>query len=566
MKFDSANSLIFSQSFQAPDITWMEMARKGYIIGSDYYQHITFIRDSVISAAAILKVDSAGNMTLLGEKQDYSFINQCRKDIHNGATQLVRDSIDPHFFVTLGAVVCSNPFESEFKLVKYSSRGFTFEGKIFSDLDIDKHFDNGQEYGLAHQRILLLPDSSYAYTEGKGKFSFTTDSFPRTITYNAPVGSSLTTDSTSFHLAPGLSDSCCYDFGLTEFQPVHDLQCDVTAMSMRCDRERIVWVRITNNGSVPELMQVRLELDSQTTFLSGMEPPTTLAGNVFTWTLDSLFPYASFQTAIAVNGPPGSSMGDTIHYSLEVTNPVTHSVLCSSQAQRVVRCSYDPNDKEVQPEGIGASHDVLAGERLYYTIQFQNTGNDTAFEVTLVDTLDEKFDLESFRVESFSHPVDIRIRAGRILECIFQQINLPDSGTSLSGSQGYFKYSILPKANLALPFEVRNRASIFFDSNPAIYTRQTLNTYVLALPSALTSPSDVRFSVYPNPVLENLTVDADLAEPSDIFLFDVSGRLLDKFYRKSWPIHLDCSSLVSGIYFLEIRSGGHTIHARFLKN
>ena len=49
--------------------------------------------------------------------------------------------------------------------------------------------------------------------------------------------------------------------------------------------------------------------------------------------------------------------------------------------------SYDPNDKIVTPKGIGEEHFIEANTYLEYKIRFQNTGNDTAFQVVLVLSL-----------------------------------------------------------------------------------------------------------------------------------------------------------------------------------
>ncbi|MBP6811684.1 MAG: hypothetical protein KA138_09190, partial [Saprospiraceae bacterium] len=49
--------------------------------------------------------------------------------------------------------------------------------------------------------------------------------------------------------------------------------------------------------------------------------------------------------------------------------------------------SYDPNDKQGFPKGYGSAHYIRPGTPLEYLIRFQNTGNDTAFTVRIVDTL-----------------------------------------------------------------------------------------------------------------------------------------------------------------------------------
>ena len=68
-----------------------------------------------------------------------------------------------------------------------------------------------------------------------------------------------------------------------------------------------------------------------------------------------------------------------------------------------LRCSYDPNDKRTFPDREGEDNLTLMEEFLEYTIRFQNNGNDTAYNVKIVDPLDENIEPTSIRVVSSSH-------------------------------------------------------------------------------------------------------------------------------------------------------------------
>ncbi len=57
--------------------------------------------------------------------------------------------------------------------------------------------------------------------------------------------------------------------------------------------------------------------------------------------------------------------------------------------------AHDPNAKSVQPSG-----DVLPGELLTYTIEYENTGGGTAFQVFVIDTLDENLDASTLSLSS----------------------------------------------------------------------------------------------------------------------------------------------------------------------
>jgi hypothetical protein len=71
---------------------------------------------------------------------------------------------------------------------------------------------------------------------------------------------------------------------------------------------------------------------------------------------------------------------------------------------REVTSSFDPNIKTALPRGIGEDHLIDDDWRLNYVIDFQNTGNDTAFTVVVRDTLSEHLDLSSLRIQGGSDP------------------------------------------------------------------------------------------------------------------------------------------------------------------
>src|SRR5581483_7455742 len=87
--------------------------------------------------------------------------------------------------------------------------------------------------------------------------------------------------------------------------------------------------------------------------------------------------------------------------------------------------SFDPNEKTVTPLGK-----VNAGDWLNYTINFQNTGTDTALTVTVLDTLDSSLDPATFQLTGYSNPVQWRISEDGNVAFNFYNILLPDSSES----------------------------------------------------------------------------------------------------------------------------------------
>jgi len=139
--------------------------------------------------------------------------------------------------------------------------------------------------------------------------------------------------------------------------------------------------------------------------------------------------------------------------------------------------SYDPNDKQVMPQGLTAQHYTPTNEALQYQIRFQNTGNDVAYRVAVVDTLSADLDISTLQVGAVSHPYQMTItgRQRPILTFTFENIMLPDSASNPVGSNGFVQFSIKPKVALPDRTRIDNFADIFFDYNEPVRTNTTTN-------------------------------------------------------------------------------------------
>ena len=89
--------------------------------------------------------------------------------------------------------------------------------------------------------------------------------------------------------------------------------------------------------------------------------------------------------------------------------------------------AFDPNDKNETKSGELYKGEYDQGEFLNYTIRFQNTGNDTAFNVVIRDTLESRLDITSFEMIEASHPYEFTLKDGKYATWTFSNIKLPDS-------------------------------------------------------------------------------------------------------------------------------------------
>lgn len=233
-----------------------------------------------------------------------------------------------------------------------------------------------------------------------------------------------------------------------------------------------------------------------------------------------------------------------------------------------LRCAIDPNDKLVQPDRsneFGKSY--ITNESMYYTIRFQNTGNDTAFNIKLIDTLSQYLDLSTFDPIDASHTYEVSLDIKeRILKVDFRDILLPDSTTNLQGSNGFFTFGIRPHVDLKDEDKVENNAAIYFDFNKPIFTNTVQNVFIKDLQALYVNTHEIdkanTYSVYPNPIYDVVYIHSNLHDNSmnHIQLFDIMGReILKQNMIADKTTILDLSTLMAGCYILHISDlGGKT--------
>lgn len=228
------------------------------------------------------------------------------------------------------------------------------------------------------------------------------------------------------------------------------------------------------------------------------------------------------------------------------------------------RGSFDPNDKQGFPKGVGPEHFVEPGLTLDYLIRFQNTGTDTAFTVVVRDTLATWLDPATLRSGASSHPYTFRLSEKGVATWTFDRILLPDSTTNLAGSQGFVKFHVGVRPDAPLGTHVQNRAGIYFDFNAPVLTNTTLHTLgsqflTVKQPDPGSPMAPLRIS--PNPVATIALVQLPNGpiQSGRLQAFDVRGRLLLELPFTGQRGTLDTAPLPGGVYVLKVLEGRRTV-------
>lgn len=271
-------------------------------------------------------------------------------------------------------------------------------------------------------------------------------------------------------------------------------------------------------------------------------------------------PLSESQPTVAVEGCVSNGQSFTTGFVNQFTE--SDEALSLDIECREVRGAFDPNDKTGLPKGYDNQHFIQKGNDIEYMIRFQNTGTDTAFTVIVRDTLPyNQLDPTTVKVGASSHPFLWQIMDKGVLEFRFDNIMLPDSFTNKLGSNGFVKFRISQKANLAEGTKIENRAGIYFDFNAPVITNRTLHTIATTYKTQLRLDNDevtaaAKIRIAPNPFGEQTVIDITESTPSvktGIFeLFDLNGKLLrhEKFENNRFEFHK--KDLPTGIFIFKI--------------
>jgi hypothetical protein len=207
--------------------------------------------------------------------------------------------------------------------------------------------------------------------------------------------------------------------------------------------------------------------------------PTTVSGTTITWTLAPIAANATRTVTVWLERPltmgPWLVPGDTVSTMISVSPTTGDLTPANNVINRVdtVKSSFDPNDLAVSPEGF-----ILPCTRLQYKVRFENTGNDTAHNIYVLDTLPADLDPSSLEVVIASHPMNIAVindGVRNIARFEFPNINLLDSSHHNLCS-GMFIFSIKAISSVADGTDIANQVGIYFDENPAVMTNTVHNT------------------------------------------------------------------------------------------
>ena len=434
------------------------------------------------------------------------------------------------------------------------------------------------------------------YTNYLGEFGFLLDSGEMTsIAFIDTTLWTIKSGASSYDLTyePGVTDLNGFDFLLDYKDKTHSGKIDIDLPQLRCNSDVKIGLHYGFDGGLGSAGEVSFVFDENAQFVSASPAPTIVNGNEIIWSFDEIPPFIKRQTVVTLTMPSAMAIGEELDFSAELIREASGvlTIIDATESSDIIRCSYDPNDKQVHPFSEN-NYTNFDDSILVYTIRFQNTGNAEAIDISILDTISTHLDINTFRLISTSHRHQLGVyrMSDDVLEFRFPNIYLPDSTTDLEGSQGYLKYAIQLKDGVLPGDVVENTAFIYFDNNPPIITNTTFNEYYYDIdddgflsiedcddenaeinPDAEEIPDNdvdedcdgvadmtigvddlesLHLTVSPNPFQDFITIrNRDMVKLS-ITLQNAHGQILLKQNISSLNEILDLTTLAKGVYFL----------------
>lgn len=362
-------------------------------------------------------------------------------------------------------------------------------GIVYNDANLNGSRDDGE--ALKAYTKIILPNGKFAYTNSEGHYKTTLDSIgSQTVSAQAPA---------YYDPAP-----LTYNYNLSRFDTAMTGNFALRAVPL-IDKQSIkiipfhaaarpgfdfpYFIKYENSGTTM-LAPVTIIFNYDNTRLiydSSSRQNVVNNGTSLTLTVNNLAPCESGNFYVYFRTKPNTVIGD----SLQATATITSAAATATDSKTVpIRGSFDPNDKQATPQ-LSPSQ-VANGEYIEYTIRFQNTGTDTAFNIVISDTLSNELQMASLEMIAASHTCKTTLK-GNIVFFEFLNILLPDSNINELLSHGFVSFRIKPQSTIAVNTTIPNKAAIYFDYNAPVITNiaNTLIKEFIVVPLKLISFSAV---------------------------------------------------------------------------
>jgi len=433
------------------------------------------------------------------------------------------------------------------------------EGVVFWDKNQNQQQDT-DEIGLSNHSVILPTDNLQTFSSENGQYVLRLGAGNHLLKYNEHSLWQAFFPSTGYEFwVDEANKEFVFHFGVIPKRTFSEIQSTLTSSPTRCNREAAYYLHYTNTGTTIANGTVTLEVDELMELTSSNPEPDLIEGRKLTWNITDLYPTYENKIHLQFQIPDFNFIGEILETqaSLLLFNDNQELVYTkSTQYDSEVLCSYDPNDKLTHSNLLGQSEFAYIEDTIFYTVRFQNTGNDTAFNIRIEDVLDKKLGWATFHPITSSH--DYRTELNRetgLATFYFDDIMLPDSTTNEEESHGFVTFGIASLEGIGDKTELDNTASIFFDFNPPIITNTATLTLIQQVETDIEAFNPTHsIHVYPNPFSDHTTIEVSNLPQGNYQLqvMDILGRKIRELDLKKGKVNLERGDLKGGLYLVRV--------------
>lgn len=397
-------------------------------------------------------------------------------------------------------------------------------------------------------------NGQYAISSPAGTYSIDTAFYPGAMAKNLVMSCPLPT---VINLGAGQSLTQDIAFENTVAVDMQTFLSSNTGWRARYGFTESYQVDVNNAGnSTSASTTVNVEIPGTVTIISTQPAPSQINGNVYSFDFLNVQPLESRKVKITAKvDTANNAIGGTLVWRASLNVQIGDSDLTdnSDTLIQTIVGAVDPNDKQAN-----ASQIAPTTKRVDYHIRFQNTGSDTAYKVTVVDTLDMTLPITHVLINSASHSYSLSLK-NNILIWEFDNIMLPDSSVSFLGSQGFVRFSAGIDPSASVGDTIKNNAQIYFDYQPPVHTNHAKTAIVknVSLPEYA---DPLQIDIYPNPAQNELYILNRENKTIAFQLIDVTGKTVVKFtVLPDQREEISVQTLSPGLYFLKCKAGTYKV-------
>jgi uncharacterized repeat protein (TIGR01451 family) len=311
-------------------------------------------------------------------------------------------------------------------------------------------------------------------------------------------------------------------------------------------------IYVQNGSCQVEPVTLTLNFSPKYVYTGGAHPtPILVTSTSIVWNVSGLVATAAHPAHFyyQVWSPSGTylTIGDTVHESISVSPTVGDSDTSNNHETIIdtVKAGCDPNHISVSP-----TWHTNAGDQLKYTVQFMNTGNDTAFNIYVLDTLSDNLDVSTLRLTFTTEPHMYTSKytdgAGHtIMKYEFPGINLLDSSHH-DACTAMFGYNINSKPGLPECTLIPARVGIYFDYNEVVMTNEVKN--IIGCYTDVELAAKAATDLYPNPATDQLTLKTDASTYHSFTIINTLGEVVYQHAITANTTQISTGTLPAGVY------------------